>query len=112
MLDHRALAVAYYEEGQKEKAQDILIAEVEQQPGNFRLFEYVRFLLYQMDADAETWARYTAAAERANEMATEDLAALMDLKVEIGTVLTEEDEERFAAIERGEGDFSFAGGSL
>ena len=70
-------AEALYAFGDDARAEDILLAELEREPGNVDLFESARLLLASHDAGEEARERYRQAAARANAMASTGLAALI-----------------------------------
>lgn len=70
-------AEAQYALGNNTDAENILLSELEREPGNINLFERVRFLLATHDASEEAQERYQSAAAHANEMASTGLAALI-----------------------------------
>lgn len=70
-------AEAFYALGDDARAEDILLAELEREPGNVELFESARLLLASHDAGEEARERYRQAAARANAMASMGLAALI-----------------------------------
>ena len=70
-------AEALYALGDDARAEDILLAELEREPGNVDLFESARLLLASHDAGEEARERYRQAAVRANAMGSMGLAALI-----------------------------------
>ncbi len=70
-------AEALYAFGDDARAEDILLAELEREPGNVDLFVSARLLLASHDAGEEARERYRQAAARANAMASTGLAALI-----------------------------------
>lgn len=70
-------AEAQYALGNNADAENIVLSELEREPGNVDLFKSARLLLVAHDASEEAQRRYRAAAAHANELASTGLAALI-----------------------------------
>lgn len=70
-------AEALYALGNDAEAENVLLVELEREPGNIDLFEQARFLLASHDASKEAQKRYRSAAIRANALSSGELASLM-----------------------------------